>query len=229
MIRSRPHARRAARLIGAACALAAAATLTACGSNQAPPSPSGQPQIEAAPGTVIMVIRHGEKPADPGSPEGIDASGNPDTHSLTPAGWQRAHALLGLFDPADRRVRQGLQRPAMIYAAGGTGGEGTRPRETVQPLADHMRIPEDTSFAKGDEAALITHITSHPGPTLICWQHQEIPAIVDALGAVTPTPPTSWPSDRFDVVWTFTATTSGWIFAQVPEMVLPGDSSAPLQ
>jgi hypothetical protein len=206
-----------------------AAALAACGANQPAPSPSGQPQVLGAPGMLIMVIRHGEKPEGSTAAEGIDAAGRPDTHSLTPVGWARARALSGLFDPSQGPVRPGLARPVAIYAAGGTGGAGTRPRETVQPLADHLGIHEDTSFSKGEEAALITHVASQPGPILISWQHEAIPAFAAAFGPVTPTPPAAWPNDRFDVVWTFTATTRGWNFAQVPEMVLPGDSSTVLQ
>ena len=221
--------RRGVRLITVACALAAVCGLAACGGNQPAPSPSGQPQVLGVPGTLIMVIRHAEKPSAGNPAQGIDAEGQPDTHSLTTVGWARARALTGLFDPAAGPVRRGLARPAAIYAAGGSGGEGTRPRETVQALADHLGIHEDTSYAKGDEAALVTHVAGLPGPTLISWQHEEIPAIAAAFGAVTPAPPTNWAGDRFDVVWTFTATTRGWNFAQVPEMVLPGDSSTALQ
>ena len=40
---------------------------------------------------------------------------------------------------------------------------------------------------------------------------------------MTPTPPSEWPDDRFDVVWTFTKTADGWHFAQLPELLLPQD------
>ena len=40
---------------------------------------------------------------------------------------------------------------------------------------------------------------------------------------MTPKPPSEWPDDRFDLVWTFTRTADGWRFGQVPELVLPGD------
>ena len=43
---------------------------------------------------------------------------------------------------------------------------------------------------------------------------------------MTPTPPSDWPDDRFDVVWTFTRTADGWRFAQLPELVLPQDQAA---
>ena len=176
----------------------------------------------AAPGTVVMLIRHGEKPDD--TSPGVDADGNEDDSSLTDVGWDRARRLADLFDPGQGPLRPGLARPTAIYAAGANDdGEGQRTRETVAPLADRLGITVDTSFGKGDEEKLVEHVIAHPGPTLICWQHGELPAIADAFPSVTPTPPTDWPDDRFDVVWTFTKTADGWRFAQLPELVLAQD------
>jgi hypothetical protein len=63
---------------------------------------------------------------------------------------------------------------------------------------------------------------------LICWQHGEIPAIAAALGNVSPSPPSSWPNDRFDVIWTFTKAQNGWTFAQIQEVAIPGDQPTPI-
>jgi hypothetical protein len=178
-----------------------------------------------------MIIRHGEKP-DKSSPlPGVDINGNPaDSSSLTEVGWNRARALVGVFDPQGGTLRAGLARPKAIYAAGATeGGSGERARETVTPLAQHMGLTVDADFGKGDEQALADQITSQPGPTLISWQHSEIPAIAEAFGNVTPTPPSTWPDDRFDVIWKLTATSTGWTFAQIPEMALPGDQTQPIE
>jgi hypothetical protein len=60
---------------------------------------------------------------------------------------------------------------------------------------------------------------------LICWQHGEIPTIAAAFPSVTPTPPSQWPADRFDVIWTFTRTADGWHFAQMPELALSQDKA----
>src|SRR5205823_5467594 len=159
-------------------------------------------------GTVIVIIRHGEKPD--GSSAGIDASGHPDSSSLTMLGWTRARRLADVFAPAQGAPRPGVFRPKAIYAAGANdNGEGERTRETVAPLAQRLGITVNTSYGKGDEDALVAEAASRPGPTLICWQHGEIPAIIQAFNAVTPTPPTEWPDDRFDVIWTLTATATG--------------------
>jgi hypothetical protein len=114
--------------------------------------------------------------------------------------------------------------PRAIYAAGANSdGEGLRTRQTVAPLAQRLGLPVNTDFGKGDEQKLVERVTAEPGPTLICWQHGEIPAIAKAFKSVTPTPPEAWPDSRFDVIWTLTRTPDGWWFNQLPEYVLPGD------
>jgi hypothetical protein len=174
-------------------------------------------------GALIMIIRHGEKPS--GASHGLDSTGNPDAHSLTPRGWTRARALVPLFAPVAGAPRPRLTSPTAIYASGGTGGQGRRTRETVTPLAAHLGVPVDTRFSKGDESALARHVASRTGPTLICWQHGELPAIAAALATGTPTPPASWPDARFDLIWALAPTGAGWSFHQIPELLLEGDSN----
>lgn len=176
----------------------------------------------AATGTVVLVIRHGEKPDH--SDHGVDTDGKKDDSSLTAVGWERADLLADLFDPTPGLPRPGLARPTAIYAAGeDNAGEGKRPRETVAPLARKLALTVNTDYGKGDEKELVNTVITQPGPTLICWQHGEIPVIAAAFPDVTPTPPKHWPDDRFDVIWTFTKTADGWHFAQLPELLLPQD------
>jgi broad specificity phosphatase PhoE len=208
-------------------ALVLSVVLAACaaGPRSTPAArPSAGASDTAAPGTVVMVIRHGEKPD--GTHPGVDAQGNTDDSSLTAVGWQRAELLADLFGPPSGRPRKGLARPTAIYAAGANDdGEGERTRETVGPLAQRLGLTVNTDYGKGDEKALVEHVIAQPGPALICWQHGELPAIAAAFPGVTPTPPKDWPDDRFDVVWTFTRTADGWHFAQLPELVLPQDQA----
>ena len=219
----------------------ASAALTGCaadaGAGPAPPvgtTTGGAPDISfvpaaptspaVVPGTVVMIIRHGEKPD--GSDEGVDAQGRTDDSSLTAVGWERAHRLVDLFDPPQSAPRAGLGRPTAIYAAGSTDqAEGQRTRETVSPLAEALGIPVDTDFGRSDEKKLAKEVAGRSGSTLISWQHGGIPAIVDAFPHVSPDPPADWPDDRFDVVWTLTRTTGGWHFAQLPERILPQDQT----
>jgi broad specificity phosphatase PhoE len=221
------------RVLIALVALAASATLAGCGANRGATAPTGgataggitvvaPPPTPTIPHDVVMIIRHGEKPD--GTAPGVDAEGNEDDSSLTAVGWERAHALVGLFDPAEGDPRAGLARPATIYAAGVTDeGEGQRTRESVAPLAEALGIPVGTEYGKGDEKELVEEVLDRSGTTLISWQHSEIPTIAEEFPKVRPEPPQEWPSDRFDVVWTFTRTADGWRFSQTPELVLPQD------
>jgi hypothetical protein len=180
-------------------------------------------------GALVMIIRHAEKPANSGAPHGIDVNGDPNPHSLIVRGWTRAGSLVQLFAPGTGTPRSGLARPAAVYAAGGSGGEGHRPRETVTPLAGRLGVQVNTKFSKGGEAALAKECAGRTAPTLISWQHEEIPAILAAFGQVTPTPPARWPDDRFDVVWVITPSSGGWSFTQVPQLLLDGDSEEPVR
>ena len=225
------------RALVALVAVLGAAGLAGCGT-AAPAGPAAVPITVVAPPPAgapdtagpdrVMVIRHAEKPD--GTAPGVTADGAEDDSSLTAVGWQRAHALVGLFDPADGDPQAGLARPQAIYAAGVTDeGEGQRTRETVAPLADALGLPVQTEYGKGEEKKLMRDVLERSGTTLISWQHSEIPAIADAFDAVTPAPPDEWPSDRFDVVWTFTRTADGWHFTQTPELLLPQDLSGVIE
>jgi broad specificity phosphatase PhoE len=225
------------RTVIAIAALAVSAALTACGTTTGNGAGTGAAPATSAPGLapagvapqdVVMLIRHAEKPD--GELPGVDADGNEDDSSLTEVGWQRANRLVDLFDPAQGAPRAGLARPTAIYAAGVTDdGEGQRTRETVAPLADRLGLPVDTEYGRGQEKKLVDRVVDEQGPVLISWQHSGITEIADAFPSVKPKPPSEWPDDRFDVVWTFTRTDDGWRFAQVPEDLLPGDSTEPIE
>jgi hypothetical protein len=145
--------------------------------------------------------------------------------------------LAGIGRTAGRPVRPGTGRsprgwpvPATIYAAGANDqGEGARTRETVAPLAAKLGLTVNTSYGKGNEETLVKHVLAQPGPVLISWQHGEIPAIAETFPSVSPTPPSEWPDDRFDVVWVLTKAADGWHFAQLPELVLPQDQPAVIE
>ena len=116
------------RLCTVAAALTASALLAGCSTEPAANGAATVPVTVVAPPPpaehdVVMIIRHGEKPD--GTTPGIDENGDEDDSSLTAVGWERAHALVDLFNPADGEPRSGLARPQRIYAAGVTDdGEG---------------------------------------------------------------------------------------------------------
>src|SRR2546421_635416 len=76
--------------------------------------------------------------------------------------------------------------------------------QPVTPLADKLGKTGNTSYAKGDAAGVAAAVAKLSGTTLVSWEHSEIPDIAAHLGAVSPAPPSSWPDERFDMVWVFT-------------------------
>jgi hypothetical protein len=190
---------------------------------------------------VILIMRHAEKPGekpDDGT-EGVDASGAPDHRSLTPRGWQRAGAWVELFVPS-LGLSSPLPTPSAIFAstpaskadiaAGRGGSKSRRPLETVTPLADRLGLKVDLRFAEGQEAQLAATIASLDGVVLVCWQHEDIATIANALVPRPPGVPAGWPGDRYNVVYRFDrpdAPTS-WMFQQIVPVMLKGDRSTPI-
>jgi len=178
---------------------------------------------------MIILIRHAEKPLHPsGSPHGVDPEGREDPHSLTVSGWIRAGALVELFAPSRGEPPAELRRPDTIYASAHAGGHSKRSAQTVSPLAARLGLEVIKRYAAGDEAHLTREISTRPGATLIAWHHEAIHKIAHQLGEVNPTPPPYWPHDRFDVIWTFTPDDHRWRFAQIPQLLLPGDLPYPI-
>ena len=132
-----PRRPAALRALTAVVVLAISAVLAACGTGTTgtgmttttpAPTRSTSPEATSTPVaavSVVMIIRHGEKPGD--SHPGIDANGNQDDSSLTAVGWDRAHRLVDLFDPAQGSPRPGWPArrrsmpPARTTTAKGSG------------------------------------------------------------------------------------------------------------
>jgi hypothetical protein len=178
---------------------------------------------------MIMLIRHAEKPLHPaGSPYGVNPQGQQDPHSLTVNGWIRAGALVALFAPSRGEPPAELRQPDTIYASAHAGGHSRRSIQTVGPLAARLGLEVVKRYAAGDEVHLAKEISIRAGATLVAWHHEAIHRICHHLGTVGPTPPDHWPPDRFDVIWTFSPDAHGWQFAQIPQLLLPGDLPYPI-
>ncbi|QYN39899.1 hypothetical protein K1T35_23540 [Pseudonocardia sp. DSM 110487] len=179
-----------------------------------------------------MIIRHAEKPLPTGPVSGISPSGRRDKRSLTIDGWQRAGALVELFAPMRGGPPTGLWRPDAVYAAAARHGRSRRSIETVEPLARQLGLEVDDRYEPGQEAQLAAELVDRPGVTLVSWHHKSLSKIVDLLeeitAAITPAPPQHWPADRYDMVWVFVRAGDGWRFAQVPQLLLPGDQPVPI-
>jgi hypothetical protein len=182
--------------------------------------------------SLIQIIRHAEKPF--GSVSGIDPNGNADPESLIVPGWQRAGALGRLFAPLKGTpIRDGLAQPETIFASEiGHHSKSKRPQQTISVVAALLANSAATNFtfAKDDVTGMAQAAVATDGVVLICWEHQLIPAIANAIVGNDTTVPQQWPDNRFDVVWGFSRkhASDPWRFYQVPQLLLPGDSSAPI-
>jgi len=150
--------------------------------------------------TMIMVIRHAEKPGTYNSQsyDGVDALGDTcgkdGKESLVTLGWERADGLVTLFAPP-WGPKPCLGKPAYIYAADPgssaddtTGAAGAadsssasdgdshsqRPYETVSAVAQMLGVTIDAKHKKSDYAKVVSDALAKPGVVLICWQHQDI-------------------------------------------------------
>jgi len=143
--------------------------------------------------TNIILIRHGEKPADPKDPH------------LSPAGRKRAERLVSFIttDPAMTRFGP----PVAIYATATTNDDdGQRTQETVAPLAKALKLPVQTPYHGKNFASLAKLVLSKPaysGKTvLICCNHEVIPDLTAALGVKAE--PEKWKASVFDLVYVIT-------------------------
>lgn len=185
----------------------------------------------------IMLIRHAEKPTT--SIQGIQADGTHDPESLIVQGWQRAGALVTLFDPFNGPLQNnGLATPNVLYASAirkkGQPKDGDskskRPVETITPLSQRMNLTINEDFGKADTQELVNEITQLKGIVLACWQHEAIPSIANLILNNTTAVPQTWPSDRFDLVWVFDLNplTGMYSFSQIPQNLIAGDLNAPI-
>jgi hypothetical protein len=185
------------------------------------------------PANRIMVIRHAEKPSDDGSILGVNAAGAGDKHELIVRGWQRSGALARLFAPLGVFADPRLAQPQTIYASKvDDQSSSLRPQHTVLELATLLgpKAQFVLHYGKGKEDNLVEAAVAANGPVLIAWEHEAIPKIANHILGNKTTVPQTWSGSRFDLVWVFDRAdaSSDWSFAQVPQLLLSGDSSDPI-
>ena len=177
----------------------------------------------------IMLIRHAERPAKVGSPYGMTPTGDQDVNSLSTVGWQRAGSLVSLFAPTKGPLQDsGLVRPTIIFATDvGHFSESKREQQTVTPLAGKLGIDVSSKYVKQNSDKVVKDALASQGNVLICWDHKFIPSVANGILGDTTTAPQKWKRKRFDVVWVFDwdASAESYSFSQVPQQLLPGDSS----
>lgn len=132
----------------------------------------------------IAIMRHAEKPDDPGDP------------NLSPAGRERAEALVSWYPET-------VGAPDFIFAAA-ISKHSERPVQTVQPLAAALAVELHTPYADEDYTVLAQALLTKPkfqGKTiLVCWHHGHIPGLMQALGAPVGSYPDPWVPTVFNLV-----------------------------
>lgn len=132
----------------------------------------------------ILVMRHAEKPAD---------EANPD---LAPSGRVRAEKLATY-------IPQTFGALDFIVAAADSK-HSARPQETVQPLSRATGIPIDATIADHDYPRLASDLLTKnhyaARRILVCWHHEHIPPLMQALGAKNGDYPDPWDPTVFNLI-----------------------------
>lgn len=167
----------------------------------------------ARPARVIL-LRHAEKPAD-----------ESDAH-LSDRGTRRARALAAFLATEPALGTNG--QPAALFAPKVTRrGRTSRPYETLEPLADRLNLPVRTPYGPSEYAALARHILSDAdldGKTVIvCWIHDYLPALAKALGVKPKL--ARWKGSVYDRAWIVTYNDRSAVLSDLPQNLLPGDST----
>jgi hypothetical protein len=162
--------------------------------------------------TTILLVRHGEKPGDPGTDDKSDGPG------LSPAGQARAQAYCEYFaDFTASNVDGSKSRKVelqWVFATADNPGTSYRPRLTVSPFAEAALLPFSACVTDKHYADLVKQLyrddTYDDSAVLICWHHGKIIDLADALltnnektakPALSPKscwpPPHTWPAAVF--------------------------------
>ena len=135
--------------------------------------------------TKVIIIRHAEKPDINSNILGVTEAGAADKNELTVKGWQRAGALVRLFNPlTPAQPPVGLAVPGALFAAPPTNDNPSkRPLLTVAPLAADLKLKVQSQFALHQEKALFAAALDAAAIVLICWHHERIDKIAALFGA----------------------------------------------
>jgi hypothetical protein len=168
-------------------------------------------ELGAQPAQIIL-LRHAEKPDD-----------KAEVH-LSSRGRERAQALVALLG---RHSPFTTNTPvAALYATRVTRHDRSqRTGETLAPLGQDLGLPVNTAFGSGEYASLAQSIlrnaTYRRQTVIICWTHDEIGKLAEALG-VKPGPP-RWKDKVFDRLWVIRLENGGATLRDVPQRLLAGD------
>ena len=165
---------------------------------------------------VILIIRHAEKP-EIGT-------------ELTPAGVQRADAYTNYFRSLLVDAKP-LHLDCLIATADSNNSH--RPRLTLEPLSKSLGLPLDTRYKNKESAQLAAELQARPHgrQILICWHHEQIPVLIQALGADPDKllPGGKWPDAVFSWVIQLHYDQDGRLMPgeskRITESLMPGDAA----
>lgn len=134
--------------------------------------------------TMILVMRHAERPADPSDPD------------LTKQGKARAKRL-ATYIPKE------FGKPDFIFAAA-ISRHSARPYQTVLPLSKQTKVSIDAKIADNDYGVLAQKLLTkkrYAGKSIVvCWHHGNIPSLMRMLGAPSGSYPNPWNHTVFNLI-----------------------------
>ena len=188
---------------GAIFVIAVALAMVSCVKPPHPPALDHSAPSFGVQNAVILLIRHAEKPA---SGKGLSSEGE-----------EHAQTYVPLFSDYQIGARH-LKVEALFAAA--DSPESARPRLTLTPLSQSLKLPINTSFLAKNYDGLAHHLltSEFSGKTVVvCWKHGEMMHLAAALGveaAALPSAahwPSSWPDNQFGWVLQISYDDSGKI------------------
>jgi hypothetical protein len=147
---------------------------------------------------TVLLIRHGEKPGNPG----IDSV--QDGADLSQQGRERAHAYVAFFQPytATEKSGTGLEEfePDGLFAAKDSG-MSHRPRLTLEPLAADTGLALNCEYESDDINGIVKALATTPAQNIVvCWHHGKIIDLAEKLTGGKSPWRKKWPDDIFG--WT---------------------------
>ncbi|MGI4834804.1 MAG: hypothetical protein ACRYFK_15215 [Janthinobacterium lividum] len=140
------------------------------------------PPVHRPPVLRVVIIRHGEKPAE--------------GDNLSCAGLNRALALPAVLN------RLLPTPPNFTYVPIiGTNDDSTsqaRMFQTVTPYAVQHNLCVNSNYAVENAAGLAQELRRQRGTALLVWEHNAIPEITKQLGIKDEL---EWPDEDFDSIW----------------------------
>lgn len=141
----------------------------------------------------LIIIRHAEKPADERLAD------------LSEEGRVRARKLVRWL--AEGKVLGTNGAPSVLIAARPTArGRSLRCEQTLQPTAEHLKLPIRTTHFAEDYArlarAVLQDASLRSKTVVICWTHNELPDLAAAFG-VKPKP-SKWKDKDYDSAYILT-------------------------